>query len=290
MISAAELARITVACSILLAAQLASFGHAAAQGVSLTTTTWLPGPGANGLSTLSGTVDQPKTAQNGQLTGWVVDTTAQGWSGVDAVQIWNGLMDAGGQILSPAVIQLDRPDVAATLGNPYFAASGFSANIPPSTFTGGIFYVYAHTPDKGWWYQQVLSSGSAAGFMAGPRLDIETPTALATVHSNAAFTIRGTAYDPLADPTRGTGVDRVQVYLDGDRKTGIYIGDATLGLYDQFAQHAGQETAGFQLIFQPNSWMPNISDNQITRLTIYARSSATGAETSAQRSIIITVP
>jgi hypothetical protein len=280
-----------LACVLLVATQLATFGAAAAQSVSLTTTTWLPGPGADGLSTFSGTVDQPKTAQSGQLTGWVVDTTAQGWSGIDAVQVWDGLMDSGGQMISPAVVQLNRPDVAATLGNPYFAASGFSANVPPSTLTsGGIFYVFAHTPDKGWWYTQVLSSGSAAGFMAGPRLDVETPTSLATVHSNAAYTIRGTAYDPLADPSKGTGVDRVQVYLDGDRKTGIYIGDATLGLYDRFAQQAGQENAGFQLMFQPNSWMPNISDNQIARLTIYAHSSVTGAETSAQRSIIITVP
>jgi hypothetical protein len=283
--------RIAIMCALLLAAQLATIGHAAAQAVSLTTTTWLPGPGGDGLSTFSGTVDQPKTAASGLLSGWVVDTTAQGWSGIDAVQVWNGLMDAGGQMVSPAVIQLNRPDVADTLGNPYFAASGFSANVPPNVLTGGgILYVYAHTPDKGWWYQQVLSSGSASGFMAGPRLDVETPTSLATVHSNAAYTIRGTAYDPLADPSKGTGVDRVQVYLDGDRKTGIYIGDATLGLYDKFAQHAGQENAGFQLMFQPNSWMPAISDNQITRLTIYARSSVSGAETSTQRSIVITVP
>jgi hypothetical protein len=200
-------------------------------------------------------------------------------------------MNAGGQLISNAVIQLNRPDVAATLGNPYYASSGYAATVSPTTFaSGGILYIYAHTPDKGWWYQQALSSGSAAGFAAGPRLDIETPTALATVHSNAAFTIRGTAYGPLADPSKTTGVDRVQVYLNGDRKTGIYIGDASLGLYDKFAQQAGQPDAGFQLTFQPNSWMSSISDNQITQLTIYARSSVTGSESSVQKSIIISVP
>ena len=151
--------------------------------MSLTSTTiWLPGPDGSGDSTYSGTVDQPQSAASSQLTGWVVDTTAQGWSGIDQVQVWNGLMGSGGQMISNAILQVNRPDVAASLGNPYFAASGYSASIPPTTWTSGnILYIYAHTPSKGWWYQQVLSSGSAASFAAGPRLDIETPTTLATV-------------------------------------------------------------------------------------------------------------
>ena len=82
----------------------------------------------------------------------------------------------------------------------------------------------------------------------------------------------------------------MSVYLNGDRKTGIYIGDATLGLYDKFTQQQGQDNAGFELSFQPNSWMQIGSDNQITQLTVYAHSSVTGSETSAQTSIIITTP
>ncbi|MBV9582699.1 MAG: hypothetical protein JO057_29285 [Chloroflexi bacterium] len=280
-----------LASGLLVAAQLLTTGHAAAQAVSLTTTTWLPGPNAVGLSTLSGTADQPQSATVTQLTGWVVDTTAQGWSGIDTVQVWSGLMDSGGQQISTAVIQGNRPDVAASLGNPYYAASGFSATVPSTTFSSGnILYIYAHTPDKGWWYQQVFSTGSAAGYAAGPRLDLEQPTALATVHSNAPYTVRGTAYDPLADPSKGTGVDRVQVYLNGDRKSGVYVGDATLGLYDKFSQQAGQEFAGFELQFQPNSWMPFVTDNQIIQLTVYAHSSVTGSESSVQQSIIVSVP
>jgi hypothetical protein len=274
----------------LVAAQLLFASQASAQAVSLTTTIWLPGPDNAGLSTLSGTVDQPQSATSAQLSGWVVDTSAQGWSGIDTVQVWNGPKDSGGQQISTAVIQQNRPDVAASLGNPYYASSGFTAAVPTTTFgSGNILYIYAHTPDKGWWYTQVFSTGSAA-FIGGPRLDVETPTPLATVHSNAAYTIRGSAYDPLADPSKSTGVDRVQVYLNGDRKSGIYIGDATLGLYDKFTQPAGQENAGFQLSFQPNSWMASITDNQITQLTIYAHSSVTGNESSEQQSIVISVP
>jgi hypothetical protein len=110
------------------------------------------------------------------------------------------------------------------------------------------------------------------------------------VHANSAYTIRGTAYDPLADPSKGTGVDRVSVYLNGDRKSGIYIGDATLGQYDKFSQQAGYDNAGFQLSFQPNSWMTFLNDNQITQLTVYAHSSVTGSETNSQMSIIVTTP
>jgi hypothetical protein len=281
-----------LAAALLVAAQLSSAGQVSAQAVSLTTTSiWLPGPDGSGTSTYSGSVDQPQSAASNQLTGWVVDTTAQGWSGIDQVQVWNGPMGAGGQMLANAVVQVNRPDVGASLGNAYYAASGYSASIPASTWgSGDILYVYAHTPSKGWWYEQVFASGSAAGFAAGPRLDIEMPTSLATVHDNSAYTIRGTAYDPLADPSKGTGVDRVAVYLNGDRKTGIYIGDATLGLYDKFSQQQGQDNAGFALSFQPNSWMQVGSDNQITQLTVYAHSSVTGSETSAQTSIIITTP
>jgi hypothetical protein len=47
---------------------------------------------------------------------------------------------------------------------------------------------------------------------SGPRLGIEVPTPLATVHNNQAYTVSGTAYDPSA--TSGTGVDRVSVDLN----------------------------------------------------------------------------
>jgi hypothetical protein len=239
---------------------------------------------------------------------------ADGWTGIDKVQIWDGLMDAGGQLIGDAVLQRNRPDIADTLGNPYYASSGFTATVPSTTFANGDvhqvaharalpLYVYAHGPDKGWWYEQVWASGStpapsgnpaptAAGSAAsaGPRLDIQFPTDQATVHSSAIYTIRGTAYDPLADSSKGTGIDRVQVYLNGDRKSGVYLGDATLGLYDKFTHQVGQDNAGFELKFQPNSWLQIGSDNQVTQLTIYAHSTVSNSEASAQKSIVITVP
>src|SRR5438094_4385525 len=134
--------------------------------------TWTPGPGAAGDNTYAGFIDVPPAntqvpTGNFQVAGWLVDTTAQGWAGADDVQLFLGTMDGGGKMLARAFFAQSRPDVASALGNPYWAASGFNANIPASSLpTGGqTLSVYAHTPAKGWWYKQVQVnvSASAAG-------------------------------------------------------------------------------------------------------------------------------
>jgi hypothetical protein len=263
---------------------------APASAQTITSTDWFAGPNAAGDPTYSGSVDQRATGSN-TLSGWVVDTTAQGWSGIDDVQLFNGLMDVGGQMVAHPQIQVNRPDVANSLNNPYFAASGWSASVPTSAYgPGSVLYVYAHTPSKGWWYQQLSLNEPLVSFRAGPRLDIEQPTALATVHNNAPFTMHGTAYDPAAAGTQGTGVDRVQVYLNGDRQTGISIGDATLGQFDQFSAAAGFPNAGWTLQFQAGSWMDTVIDNTVVPMTVYAHSSVTGQETKMQVSVTVSIP
>lgn len=260
--------------------------------VAPTIATWLPGPDAAGPFTVVGTIDQQPSPADGRLVGWAVDTSAQGWTGIDDVQVWDGPMTLGGKQISGAQIQVGRDDVAATLSNPYFKSSGFIASIPADVLSiGPMLYVYAHTPGKGWWYQLVFPITAAPG-VAHPVLQIQTPTALATVHSTRTFTARGFAYDAAAAPAQGSGIDRVQLYLDGDRKTGIYIGDATLGNFDQFANAAGTQfaRAGWQSTFQVSSWMPTARDNQLVNLTIYAHSSVTGAETMARTTLVISVP
>jgi hypothetical protein len=260
--------------------------------VSVSTTPWLPGPTGIGDPTFTGTIDQPTGP--GSLSGWVVDTSAEGWSGIDDVQLFDGLMGAGGQMVAHPTFQQNRPDVAASLNNPYWAASGWSATISSSSYgPGSVLYVYAHTPSKGWWYEQVNLNLAAPNLQPGPRLDVEAPTPLATVHNNAPYTIHGSAYDLAASAAQGTGVDRVQVYLNGDRQSGIYIGDATLGQPDPFAAARGGPqfaAAGWSLQFQPDSWLNSVIDNTITPLTIYARSSVTGQETKQQLSIVISIP
>jgi hypothetical protein len=292
------LARLILSSALVCTQLVVAALPAAAEGL------WLPGPDGAGSATYTGSIDR---ASGTQVIGWVVDTTAQGWSGIDEVQLWSGLMSAGGQMVAHASIQLDRPDVAAALGNPYWSSSGFSATLPPGEWgSGGTLYVYVHTPSKGWWYESVSTTTttpttpatttttnvSSLRFRFDPVLDLETPTPLGTVHSARPFTVQGFAYDRNASPDQGTGIDRVQVYVDGDRSSGIFIGEASLGKPDAAAAAVDSRfvNAGWQLMFQPNSWMTNLSDNQILKVTVYARSSVTGKETSTTTSIVVSVP
>src|SRR4029077_9861614 len=116
------------------------------------TATWTPGPGASGDNTYIGFIDVPSagaTVTNGGFTvaGWFVDTTAQGWAGADGVEVWLGVMD-GGQLVVKASFAQNRPDVASATGNPYWAASGFGADIPAGALATGpqTLSVYVHTP------------------------------------------------------------------------------------------------------------------------------------------------
>jgi hypothetical protein len=283
----------------LFGAQLLSALPASAQQSAPGVGTWQPGPNAAGDNTYAGSIDQPVSGSNKlvnaplQLSGWIVDTTAQGWNGVDDVQVLDAPMDLGGRLLAHPILQTQRPDVAAALNTPAWAAAGFSATVPPNTLLpGSSMYIYAHTPAKGWWYKQATVTLSASQVSFDPRLDIETPTALASVHAGQPLTVRGTAIDRNAGPNQGTGIDRVQVYFNGDRKTGIFLGDAALGKFDStVASYGGQFTSGgWELTFQPASQDNTISDNQICKLTVYAHSSITGQETSATSSILIELP
>src|SRR3984893_12676684 len=114
-------------------------------------TSWTGGPGAAGHNTYTGFVDLPPanaTVPTGSfvVSGWFVDQTAQGWAGADDVQVFQGTMDGGGKQLAKAIFGQSRPDVAAALGTPYWAASGFSATIASSALAAGgqTLSVYAH--------------------------------------------------------------------------------------------------------------------------------------------------
>src|SRR6266567_438376 len=125
---------------------------------------WAPGPAASGdRNALGGVIDVPSAgasitaATNLQIVGWFVDLTAQGWAGADDVEIFVGTMDGGGRPLAHAQFQQSRPDVAAGLKNPFWAASGWSASVSLVGLPTGpnTLSVYAHTPGRGWWVRQV---------------------------------------------------------------------------------------------------------------------------------------
>lgn len=270
--------------------------------------TWTPGPGAAGDDTYAGFIDVPPAntmvpTGNFQVAGWFVDTTAQGWAGADDVQLFLGTMDGGGKMLAKAFFAQSRPDVAAALGNPYWAASGFTATIPAGSLpTGGqTLSVYAHTPAKGWWYKQVQlnvsataaasappSSAAPAPVVAGaalPIVVIEKPKDGEVVKTSNDYTIMGYALDKNADRTQGaagSGIDRVQVYLGAERENnGTFLGEADLGFSDSIPEglYGSQfASSGWRLTFKPTKFHVNTY-----LMFAYARSAVSGKEDVAVR-------
>jgi len=104
--------------------------------------------------------------------------------------------------------------------------------------------VYAHTGGKGWWYKQTQlnvsasapatanpapsAPAAAAPTVSGgalPIVVIETPTNSTNINThNTVFTIIGYALDKNAtpnQPTQGSGIDRVSVYIDNQREKAV---------------------------------------------------------------------
>ncbi len=292
--------------------------------------TWAAGPDAAGDNTLDGYVDLPgagSTVAAGSsllVGGWVVDKAAQGWAGIDEVQVYRGTMGAGGTMLAKGIVAQNRADVGAALGNPFWAGSGFSAVVPAQMLAAGAttLAVYVHTPGMGWWSKQVsvtvaqgqastntntntsttasagsggagpLSSrlpggtGSAAGSLVNV---VEAPKWGEAVHTDRTYTLTGYALDQSAtihQGAQGSGIDRVQVYVNGERDTGLYVGDADVAFSDDTAAATyGSQFAnsGYRLTFNPTRY-PTGSAN----LYVYARSAVTGKEAVALVSIGIT--
>jgi hypothetical protein len=128
------------------------------QAVPVAADSWNPGPGAQQGASIVGFVDQPGARTSvfaGSETvvgGWVVDSSARGWTGVDRVEIYDGPAESG-EFLGAASIGIQRTDVAQAYGYPYWADSGFRFRLDTSILRPGLHnvYVYAGTPARGWW-------------------------------------------------------------------------------------------------------------------------------------------
>jgi hypothetical protein len=240
---------------------------------------WQAGPGAVGDNTYLGFVDSPANAAQvsspGPLSvsGWFVDTTAQGWAGADDVQVFLGTMDSG-TLLAHGSVGLSRADVASALGNPSWSAAGWRAVIDASALPAGqaTLSAYLHTPAKGWWAMQLTLSVSGTGELlapapaaqgAPPLLSVSAPVEGQYVSTRSrSFRIRGTARDPANGPR---GIDWVEVWLNGEANADPAL---FLGNLDVAADGA------WSLDFDPDKHAP-INSN----LYVYAHSSVTGKRT-----------
>ena len=255
---------------------------------------WSAGPQANGEDTFVGVIDEPAPGAslpaNAQVLvrGWVVDQSAEGWSGIDQVQVFSGTMDGGGRRLANATVAQDRQDVAQAMGNPYWAASGFSAVVPSRSLAAGsnTLNVYIHAPDKGWWSRplpvqvQPAPVAPARQYSDDPLLVVQAPLPEQQVESSIqTLTVRGIALDRNAPPNAGvggSGVSRVVAYLDGGKRDGTFVGEATLGKTSRDATGWGERfgTAGWEMQIHPTE----IGEDPHA-LFIYATSAVSDNET-----------
>jgi hypothetical protein len=255
------------------------------------TGTWAAGPTAIGDSTVDGYIDTPAAGGNVttstiEVSGWVVDKSAQGWSGVDEVHVYAGLAGAGGTFLGKATIGQSRPDVASAFGNPYWASAGYKLSVSTALLARGsvTITVYAHT-SRGWWYKQspvnvtavvAGTSGATTGQSdADLILVILRPQTGEVAHSNTTYSITGYALDKRT-ASQTSGIEKVEAYI-GTRESGAYLGTADLSLPATDALQYGVKfgnTAGWILRFEPTKF----TSGQVHTLTVYAKSSVTGQE------------
>jgi hypothetical protein len=246
---------------------------------------WQQGPGAILDNTYTGVIDTPSagaTVSNGSsltVGGWFVDQQAQGWAGADAVQVWLGQMGGGGSKLADGVVAQNRPDVGAALSNGYWSASGFSAAVPGSSLPAGsqTLNVYMHTGGKGWWFRSVTVNVGGGGGAAAPApsstssgvgaqttVNVTAPTENANVSTKGGdYTISGTA---------SLDVDRVDVWINGERDTGSQLGTTT-----------PNSDGTWSVTFRPTRY-PSTHAN----LYVFARSKTTGKEVEIVRGFNIT--
>jgi hypothetical protein len=252
---------------------LGTFGHGFALAAADAGSPWIAGQNAVGEDTFAGFIDTPVSGstitRNSKVVvqGWVVDRTAVGWTGVDSVQIYLGLPDQGGSLLAPASIGQRRDDVAAALGNAAWAGAGFVASFADNGLVAGTnaLTVYVHTPDRGWWYKQVevhVDPLPDIAYADDPLLVIrEIVPSLDVTQSTPNLTLRGYAIDrnlPLNKVlgVGGSGVSRIQFYLDGPRQTGTFLGNPTLGSNNREATGFGERflQSGWELTVHPREF------------------------------------
>jgi hypothetical protein len=227
------------------AAAWALFATAVSTFAQTTSGGWQAADGGAVDPSYSGVIDTPTNgatvAASGPISmrGWFVDTTAQGWAGASGVQVYVGTRDTG-TLVAHGQVGGDRPDVAASLGNPFWESSGWSASLDASQLLPGqnVLSVYVQTPDKGWFFQQVtVSTGAGSGELLAPapavqgpppRVAVLTPREGESVStSDRSYTISGTASDATNGPQ---GIDWVELWLNGEANTdnAIHLGDANL--------------------------------------------------------------
>lgn len=243
------------------------------------------GPGAAGDgSQVIGHIDSPQAGTPFYpgagigVTGWALDTSAQGWSGVDRVEVMNGPKQSGGTVLAHGTVGLTRSDVAQVMSLPNAAQSGFQVTVPAKpalTNTAGPqqFYVYLHTPGRGWWWLPLIVTMNASAVVQAQTVqnglvmtgawiwgNSPQPEALqgATIsNGHAGYKVIGYAYAPAQVQASHDGIQSVHAYLDGLSGDPNSVDLGLAALDDQGGQPTPQgypSDSGFSFWVNPTVW------------------------------------
>jgi hypothetical protein len=202
---------------------------------------WTRGPHSNASNPLIGAVDPVYDDGDNTtalaISGWVLDPSSIGSSGVDSIDMFLGPDIATGTRLAVAQLGLRRTAVPSVSDNPDWANAGFSISLPLAEVPLGPtqLTLAAHTPDKGTWLSTlqvvVPSLGSVPvrpavaqtsaplepGPMPGLRAEIASPQPGDQV-------ARSFVMDVLAP-----NADQIDIFLEPDRNAGgRLVGSASM--------------------------------------------------------------
>jgi N-acetylmuramoyl-L-alanine amidase len=203
------------------------------------------------------------------VSGWAIDQAALGNAGVDRVQLY-----VDGAYLGDANYGLGRTDIGGSFGL-QFGASGWSTTIDPNSLSGGQHQLEVRArsllggQEASYIRQIVVALGTA------PNGAFDAPDEGATIAS--LTDLRGWAIDQRA--SAGTGVDRVQLYVDGTPLGDVQYGQNRADVAVHFGPQFGD--SGWSMLLDAHA----LSVGQHT-LEVRARSTLTGRETSYSRPVV----
>jgi hypothetical protein len=218
--------------------------------------------------------------------GWAIDLASPAGTGVTDVHVYlDGYGgESGHTFIGRAQYGAARVDVATQFNDVRFARSAFNLSWDASTAGAG-----SHT-------LVVLYRTRCGWASLTENVDVDGPTTLLNIEAPpqgslvaAPVRLQGWAADPQAPS--GTGVDRVELYLDGEVTTlGVPLGDvpygesrpdvgAALGGENELAR-ARFSRSGFGMFWNPSGLSPGSHS-----LTVYAR----GADGAVARSLAVEI-
>lgn len=243
------------------------------QDTSYTRTIEVP-EGTAPTGRLAGWLDTPENgAVISSLTdvrGWALDGSAAEGTGVDGVQLY-----LDGALVGDAQYGEPRPDVATQFG-PQFANSGWTTRLDPSAFSVGPHTLEARVRSGVSGDEATYSTTIVIEQGTYPRGSLDTPTDGETV--SGVIPVAGWAVD-LAT-REGTGVDRVDIYIDGAQVATSDLGQTRPEIGAAYGQN-----------FASSGWTAQVDLSQVSpgshTLEARARSQLTGVETSYTAGITV---